>query len=127
MEKGELGLIITRGISTALSRYNPGMSIADCVLGQTFVGCAVLLSDFPVSLSTESTSLSSHPVRNFNLKKNPNSLEYALLEISIHIAFRTKRCVQIYCITFNAFRSKKTSWRPWLGACRAMPSPFCLI
>lgn len=79
MAKGEAGtIIITRGITTALSRYNPGMSIADCVLGQAFVGCTVLLSDFPVSLSTESTSLSFHPVHNFNLKKNPNSLEFAL-------------------------------------------------
>lgn len=90
MEKGELGLIITRGISTALSRYNPGMSIADCVLGQTFIGCAVLLSDFPVSLSTESTGLSSHPVHNFNLKKNPNSLEYALLrsQSTLHLELK---------------------------------------
>lgn len=44
------------------------MGEANGILGHALVGCAVLLSDFPISLSTESTGLSSHPVHNINLK-----------------------------------------------------------
>lgn len=65
----KLYLRVTIVLPAALSRQHPGVSVADCVLCQAPVGCAVLLSDFTVSLSTESTSLSSHPVDNFHLKK----------------------------------------------------------
>lgn len=60
-------LCLTSGVPTALGGQDPGMSITDCALGHTSVGCAVLLSDFPISLSTESTGLSLHPVHHFYL------------------------------------------------------------
>lgn len=60
-------LCLTTGVPAGLCWQNPGMSKADCALGHVSTGCAVLLSDFPISLSTESTGLSLHPVHNFNL------------------------------------------------------------
>lgn len=67
--EGRSSYFITRGITAALSRQNPGMSEADSVINHTFVGCLELLSDFAISMSTESTSVSSHPVHNYDLEK----------------------------------------------------------
>lgn len=60
--------IFTRRIPAAFSRFDPGMSVADCTVGHTSVGHAELLPDFPISLSTEPTGLSLHPVHNLNLE-----------------------------------------------------------
>ena len=65
--KSNSTVCFTSGVPAALCRQNPGMSVADCALGQASIGCAVLLSDFPISPSAESTGLSLHPVHNFNL------------------------------------------------------------
>lgn len=60
-------LRLTAVVPATLSRQNPGMSKGDRVLGQVPAGHTELLFDLPVSLSAESTSLSLHPVHNFNL------------------------------------------------------------
>lgn len=58
---------LTSGVTAVQSRENPRMGVADCVFGQAAVGCAVLLSYFPIGHSTESAGLSLHPVHNFHL------------------------------------------------------------
>lgn len=58
---------LTAGALAALSRQDPGISVSDWVLGLESTGCTELLLDLPVSPSTESTSLSLHPVHNFYL------------------------------------------------------------
>lgn len=100
---------ITRGIPAALSGYGPGMGIAGSVLGQAFIGCTVLLSDFTIGLSTESTGLSSHPVHNFNLNNTTTVQGLNFYQYGDVNTLQTKRYIQIKCITFNAFESKKTS------------------
>uniref|UniRef100_A0A3P8S2Z1 Uncharacterized protein n=1 Tax=Amphiprion percula TaxID=161767 RepID=A0A3P8S2Z1_AMPPE len=80
-------LCLTVGVPAALAWYNPGQGVAFFILGQTSGGSAILLPDLPVSLSTESTGLSLHPVGNLNLhpsirgdvKKHPICLSNFLL------------------------------------------------
>lgn len=58
---------ITGNIVAACSRDDPGLGEAERAGGQTSVGGAVLLDQFPVTVSAHSTSLSSHPVWDLNL------------------------------------------------------------
>jgi len=58
---------VTGGVAAALSGDHPGMGVADGVLDQASIGGLVLLSDLSVSLSTESTGLSLHPVCHLDL------------------------------------------------------------
>lgn len=99
----------TRGVTAALCRQNPGMSEASCVLGHPFVRSAVLLPDFTVGLSTDSTGLASHPVNHFNLcDKNFFSHHYS----TIIMGFHEYLVYQICEITWVLFELWKTSWRP---------------
>lgn len=58
---------ITGSIVAACARDDPGLGEAIGASSQTAVGGVVLLDVFPVSLSAQSTGLSSHPVWNGNL------------------------------------------------------------
>lgn len=92
--------IFTRRIPAAFSRFDPGMSVADCAVGHTSVGHAELLSDFPISLSTEPTGLSLHPVHNLNLEDK---------HLHICISYFTRlnvELIKMICFTFRALISK---------------------
>lgn len=70
MKKDHVGdAIFTRGIPAAFSWLNPGVSVADCALGHMSAGHTELLPHLPISLSTEPTGLSLHPVHNLNLEE----------------------------------------------------------
>lgn len=70
MKKDHVGnAAFTSGIPAASSRLDPGMSVADCTLGHTSAGHTELLPHLPISLSTEPTGLSLHPVHNLNLEE----------------------------------------------------------
>ena len=115
---------LTWDVAAALGRDHPGLSVADWVWGETPVGGLVLLSDLSVSLSTESTGLSLHPVGHLDLWTEWSTVKKPPL---CHIAEENSELHSIFLPTFNVLASKYTSWRPWLGAWRAMPSPSFLI
>lgn len=69
--------LLTSVVPAALSRKHPGVGEADGALGQAAIGRAVLLSDLPVSLATDATGLSLHPVHNLYLSvKTEQDISY---------------------------------------------------
>lgn len=61
--------MFTRGLPAAFSRLGPGMSVADCALGQSSAGHTELLLHLPISPTTQPTGLALHPVHNLNLEE----------------------------------------------------------
>ena len=62
------GISLTSAVTAALGRKHPGVGEAGRALGLVSTGGGVLLSDLSVGFTTETTSLSLHPVHNINLK-----------------------------------------------------------